>query len=228
MQGKSDDDPVGALKQGRLHIHCFQMELTQSTSDKPRKYAGSGYITQNIGGAIEFTIYASSVANIDTAADISSIIDAQSGTIIPKPEYYTLIAHSYSRYSWTAENIISPSVDWRATVPHVSGDIRTLQRSPREAVTNSPYRMWMTFFEDIEFPCPLMSDRFVGADFVALEDKRFRIQKLDNEFVVEITSRTPFPPYFDEDNRRIAIRSGRATQTIDEDIFISPAARKPD
>jgi hypothetical protein len=197
MQGEIDHDSVGALKQGRLHIHCFRMELTQSTSDKPRKYAGSGYIIQNIGGGIEFTIYAGTLSNIDAAADISSIMDAQPGTIIPKPEYYTLTAHSYSEYSWMAENIVNPFVDWRATVPRVSGDIRTLQRSPREAVTNSPYRMSMTFLEDIDFPCPLMSDRFVGADFVALEDKRFRIQKLDNELVIEITSSTPFPPYFD-------------------------------
>src|SRR3984893_7372527 len=124
MQGENDYDPVGALKQGRLHIHCFQMELTQNASDHPRKYVGSGYITQNVDGGIEFIIYANTFFNTDVLTDISSVMHAPAGTIIPRPEYYTLSAQSYLGYTWTAERIVNPSVRWHETVPRVSGDIQ--------------------------------------------------------------------------------------------------------
>jgi hypothetical protein len=197
MQTENDYDPVGALKQGRLHIHCFHMELSQNISTKPRKYAGSGYITQNVDGRIEFIIYANTFSNTDALTEISSIFYAQPGTVIAHPEYYTLTAQSYLGYTWTTDRIITPSVRWHESVPRVSGDIQILHRSKREVVSGQAYRMRMVFFENVDFPCPLMSDQFTGADFVALDDMHFRIQKLYNETIVEITSETSFPPYFD-------------------------------
>lgn len=198
MHSGMDDDPVRTLKQGQLHIHCFQMELTQNTSAQPRKYAGSGYITQNTDGGIAFVIYAITSSNTNGYSEISSILHGRPGTVIPKLDYYTLTACTYLGYTWTAPRIVNPSVHWHESVPRVSGEIHTLHRSKREVVSDQPYRMRMTFFENIDFPCPLMSSQFVGADFIVLEDKRFRIQKkLDNETVVEITSKTPFPMYFD-------------------------------
>ena len=58
----------------------------------------------------------------------------------------------------------------------------------------------MHFFEGVDIPCPVPLERtsktFDGAVFDVAGDKHFRIQKLDDEIVVQINSDTALLPHF--------------------------------
>jgi hypothetical protein len=91
MQAESERDPISALKDGHLMIHCFRMELVQDSSDQPARYAGSGYIEQVDHSAIVFTMYSTETTNAGPFS-LSHWAGAQSGTIFRDDESYTLNA----------------------------------------------------------------------------------------------------------------------------------------
>jgi hypothetical protein len=202
MRSESDDDLISALKQGHLDIHCSRMELAQNTPSNPIRYIGSGYIRQNNDGGIEFTIYATEICNVDMVTALSPILSRHhSGTVFRGDESFTLTATSYWRYSWKAERIFDPSVDWRQSPQRVSGNISILRREGRAVCRGRPHRVIMHFFENIDIPCPVMmettSKDFDGAVFDTADHKYFRIQKRDDEIVVDVNSEIAFPPHFD-------------------------------
>lgn len=202
MPSESEHDPISALKQGRLNIHCSRMELVQNTPHQPIRYIGSGYIRQRDDGSIEFTIYAIEIVNVDESQSLSYLVGGwQSGILFTRAEAYTLIALSYWRYNWSAEGILTPSVDWRQSPQRVSGYIRILRREEKGPIPSRPHRLALHFFDDIDAPYTSVMEKtskdFDGAVFDTADNKHFCVQKRDHEMVVNITSEIPFVPYYD-------------------------------
>jgi hypothetical protein len=202
MPSESDDDPISAVKRGDLTIHCARMELVQNTSTQPGRYIGNGYIRQNDNGVIEFTLYATEIANYQAyTALLMSPMTGQAGTLIQADEAYTLIATSYRQDTWKAERILELDFQTDITTLRLYGKIYVLRRERKAVVRDPTHRITMHFLDDIGIPCPVpletTSKTFDGAIFDVAGDKHFRIQKLDDEIVVQINSEAAFLPNFD-------------------------------
>jgi hypothetical protein len=191
MPSESEDDPILALKQGHFNIHCPTIELAQKTPNQARIYFGSGYIKQNLNGLIEFTIYANNISSHNPfGSSLISSLTQQSGTLFGEDEFYTLTATSYRGVVWEADNIFDFSFHWSATTPRLYGIINTLRRQRKRLTNDKLHRVIMHFFDIIDIPCSDVmetnSNNFDGAIFVATENKNFRIQRLDDDIVVQI------------------------------------------
>jgi hypothetical protein len=177
------------------------MELVQNTSNQPGRYIGNGYIRQNDDGVVEFTLYASEIPNFEAYTRLlMSPMTGQAGTLFGEDQSYTLTATSYRRDTWKAEGLLNLGFQTDVATLRLYGRIDVL-RLERKAVTHDPlHRIVMHFFEDIDIPCPIAlettSKTFDGAVFDA-GHKHFRVQKRDDEIVVEISSEVAFPPHFD-------------------------------
>jgi hypothetical protein len=195
MPSDNDLDPISALKQGHLHIHCPRLELTQNTPNAPGSYVGSGYIRQTDNGSIEFTIYVTEIIN--HSALLNATMHWQAGTIFSDADYYSLTANSYSGHTWSADRLPNPDVDYRQNPPRVTGKIDVLRCESKEVTQG--HRIIMHFFEAIDIPCTTeidtISQKFRGAK-LDIGSANFCIRKLDSEIRVEISSEAPFAPYF--------------------------------
>jgi hypothetical protein len=201
MQSEGDENPIFSLRQGHLNIHCSRMELIQNTSRQPGRYIGNGYIRQNDLGVIEFMLYATEIPNVEAYTRLlMSPMTGQAGTLFREDESYELIATSYRWDTWKAERILHFDFQSDGTTLRLYGRLDFLRREREALVSDPTHLLVMHFFDDIDIPCTVAlettSKTFDGAVFDAV-GKHFRIQKLDDEIVVEVRSEGAFPPHFD-------------------------------
>jgi hypothetical protein len=180
---------ISKFKQRTLELDCIDMTLVQNQPALPISYEGKGYIRQSTNDRLEFKIYAIKIQNTDVVRHLKSAIEGtrEQGGLFRDNEYYCLSATTTDGTVWTADGII-PRYQWDKNYAHVivTGELSVL--SAEESISETADFLQLNFFDDTEIPA--IHDR---AEFTAVNFD-FVINKLDNEFVVEVCTTTAVFP----------------------------------
>ena len=199
------DETIADLKAGKLAIDCIDMALTQVADERPITFRGKGYIRQDEEGVFRFKIYAQEVDNTDHFKTLERHLQGQSGTIVERQEYYSLVATDMAGKAWAATDLL-PDCSWGSGgAVVVSGTIALLTTCYQTSLGAGGLRVH--FFDSADIPCSHSTktesnDRTSysrdRSNFV-IGDRQFQFLKLDDEFIVEITPSGEFPmiyPWF--------------------------------
>lgn len=180
---------LSAFKGRVLEIDCIDMQLIQNKTTNPISFRGNGYLRQTNNDTLQFKLYATESINTNMIADLNVTQSLKSGEIISEDEYYSLAATANDGVTWTAENII-PNCNWffGHENPIVMGQLGLL--STENPVPNEGYSVRLHFFEEAEIPCRENHHEFSG------NGCNFSVQKLDNEFVLEVSSGSALSAHF--------------------------------
>ena len=179
---------IEAFQSGTLQIDFIELVLVQDTDADPFAYRGPGYIRQTDAGSLTVRLDAVETQNTDFVNDLNGLGSVKPGTLYKDTDYFTLKGQSIDGSVWTAKRLLPQSSWLVGHPPIVNAAIGRCERGQRSATATG---MRLHYFDKADIPALVDKVKFVACGF------NFDIEKAENSFTVEVTSKEKLPDHLE-------------------------------